>query len=171
VAILLALLLTSSSTAAHVDMIAPLLKVEKVYAAPKPLGKLRATYTRSEDGKEQGLLVECELFRRSVPANGLTDLPRPDWSAFYVAYSLTSDRSGKVKRPYLYLVVPLHGPVGTSWEQTWATFHFDADGKLTRRIKRIIPTASPNSVHVLWEVWEIGSGVSAEAVLDAAQKK
>lgn len=166
------LLLLPSLAVAHSDLIAPLLKVEKVYAAPKPLGELRAVYARSDDGKEQALLVECGLFRRSIPANGLVDLPRPDWSSFHVSFSLTSFESGKtVDRPYLNLVVPLHGPAGQSWEQTWATFHFDADGKLTRRLKRIIPLATPNSVDVLWKEWAIGSGLSAEALLEVPQKK
>jgi len=170
VAILLAILLTTPRASAHVDMIAPLTKVEKVYAAPKPLGKLRATYTSEEDGKKPALVVECEAFRASVPEIGLEDLPRPDWSSFSVAYSLTSFESGKwVERPYLYLKVTLHGPPGRSWEQTWATFHFDADGKLTRRIKRFIPNEATNSIRSIWKEWEIGSGVSAEILLESAK--
>ena len=172
VAILLVLLLAMSIAAAHEDVIGALVKVEKVYAAPSPLATLRAAYTASEHAKEQTLLVECGLFRRNVPAEGLADLPRPDWSSFYVAYSLTSFEGGKwVERPYFYLVVPLHGPVGKSWDQTWATFHFEADGKLTRRLKRLIPLASLDSVDTLWTEWAIGSGVSAEAVLEAARNK
>ena len=169
-AIMLLLMLESSFAAVNEDESGMLLSVAKVFAAPAPLGKLRGEFTTSQDGKKLALLVECALFRRNVPANGLVDLPRPDWSSFHFAYSLTSYESDKlVARPSLYLVVPLHGPIGKSWEQTWATFHFDAGGKLTRRIKQFIPSAS--AIRVLWEPWEIGSGVSAEAALDAARRK
>lgn len=171
-ATLIAFLLMVSRVGAHEDMIAPLVKVEKVYATPKPLGPLRIAYADSEGGKPQTLLVKCDLFGRSIPAEGLLDLPRPDWSLLSAAYSLTSFESGKwVERPYLYLVVPLHGPAGESWEQTWATFHFDANGKLTRKIKRFVPMSSPNAIRVLWEDWGIGSNVSAKSVLEAAQRK
>jgi len=65
--------------------------------------------------------------------------------------------------------VPLNGPVGKAWEQTWVTFHFDADGKLSRRIKRCIPNEATNSIRIVWKEWEIGSGVSAEALLESAK--
>ena len=67
-AFFLAFMLAAASASAHVDMIAPLAKVEKEYAAPKPLGRLRVTYSGPEAGKEPGLAVECDLFRGSVPA-------------------------------------------------------------------------------------------------------
>ncbi len=165
-----ALVLAASSASAHEDMIAPLAKVEKVYATPKPLGQLRVTYSGAERGKEPGLAVECELFRGSVPARGLSDVPRPDWERSLAAYSLTSYESGKwTDRPYVYVQVPLSGPVGKAWEQTWVTFHFDADGKLSRRIKRFIRNEATNSIRVVWKEWEIGSGVSAEALLESAK--
>ena len=170
-AFFLAFMLAAASASAHVDMIAPLAKVEKEYAAPKPLGRLRVTYSGPEAGKEPGLAVECDLFRGSVPAKGLADLPRPDWERFVAAYSLTSFESGKwTERPYVYVQVPLLGPAGKApWEQTWATFHFDADGKLIRRIKRFISNKATNSIGVVWKEWDIGSGVSADALLESAK--
>jgi hypothetical protein len=169
-AFFLAFMLAAASASAHVDMIAPLAKVEKEYAAPKPLGRLRVTYSGPEAGKEPGLAVECDLFRASVPARGLADLPRPDWECFFAAYSLTSYDSGKLtERRYVYVQVPLSGPAGKApWEQTWATFHFDADGKLIRRIKRFISSEATKGIRVVWKEWEIGSGVSADALLESA---
>ena len=122
-------------------------------------------------GKEPGLAVECDLFRASVPARGLADLPRPDWECFFAAYSLTSCDSGKfTERRYVYVQVPLSGPAGKApWEQTWATFHFDADGKLVRRIKRFTSNKATNSIRMVWKEWEIGSGVSADALLESAK--
>ncbi len=168
---LVAILLLEPRAGAHEDDSAPLVKVEKVYAAPKPIGYLRVVYTCSEVGKPQILLVECDLFRRTVPVDGLTDLPRPDWDRFGAAYSATSFEDGKwTDRPYLYLIVPLNGPRGENWEQTWATFHFNAEGKLTRKIKRFIPLPSPpDAVDMVWEDWEIGSGQSAQSVIEATR--
>lgn len=157
--------------AAHEDMIAPLEKVEKVYATPAPLGQLRVVYSAAKNATEASLRVDCVLFRGSVPAEGLADLPRPDWDRFVAAYSLTSFESGKwTQRPYVYVSVPLNGPAGKAWEQTWVTFHFDADGKLLRRIKRFVPDAATKSIQVLWRDWQVGSGVSAEAALEGANE-
>lgn len=126
-------------------------------------GRLGVTYSGPEAGKEPGLAVECDLFRASVPARGLADLPRPDWECFFAAYSLTSYDSGKLtERPYVYVQVPLSGPAGKPWQQTWATFDFDADGKLIRRIKRFISSEATKGIRVVWKEWEIGSGVSAD---------
>jgi len=55
--------------------------------------------------------------------------------------------------------------------QTWATFHFDADGKLVRRIKRFIPDDAANTIRVVWKEWKIGSGISAETLLKSAKDK
>ena len=114
------------------------------------------------------------MFRGSVPAKGLADLPRPDWERFVAAYSLTdltSFESGKwTGRPYVYVEVPLLGPAGkAAWQHTWATFHFDADGKLIRRIKRFISNETTNTIRVVWKEWEIGSGVSSDALLESAK--
>lgn len=155
---------------AHSDQIAPLSEVEKVYAAPEPIGRLSACYNAASEDSQESLIVACDLFRSQVPPEGLSDLPRPGWSSFSIAYSLTSlDSSGEwVDRPYLYLRVRLYGPAGQSWEQTWATFHFDAEGNFDRRVKRIIPNESTNMARVIWEDWPIGSDQSAEAVLESA---
>ena len=174
IAFFLVFMLAAASASAWEDMIAPLVKVDKEYAAPKPLGRLRVTYSGPERGNEPGLAVECELFRGSVPAKGLADLPRPDWERFVAAYSLTdltSFESGKwTGRPYVYVQVPLLGPAGkAARQQTWATFHFDADGKLIRRIKRFISNEATNSIRVVWKEWEIGSGVSSDALLESAK--
>lgn len=55
--------------------------------------------------------------------------------------------------------------IGKAWQQTWVTFHFDADGKLTRRIKRFSPDEATNSIRVLWNDWKIGAGISPESAL------
>jgi len=170
-AALTAIFLLGPRAEGHEDMIAPLVKVEKVYAAPKPIGHLRVVYTCSEVGKPRILLLECDLFRRTAPVDGLTDPPRPDWDRFGAASSATSFEDGKwIDRPYLYLIVPLNGPRGENWDQTWATFHFNAEGKLTRKIKRFIPLPPPqDTVDMVWEDWEIGSGQSAQSVIEATR--
>ena len=173
IAFFLVFMLAAASASAWENMIAPLVKVDKEYAAPKPLGRLRVTYLGPERGNEPGLAVECELFRGSVPVKGLADLPRPDGSVSLSPTStdLTSFESGKwTGRPYVYVEVPLLGPAGkAAWQHTWATFHFDADGKLIRRIKRFISNETTNTIRVVWKEWEIGSGVSSDALLESAK--
>lgn len=167
---MLTITFTALPAGAHEDQIAPLAKVEKTYAAPRPLGTLTATWMAKQSGENPSLVVACDLFRVNVPVKGLVDLPRPDWGNFTVAYSLTSYEAGKwVERPYVYLSVLLHGPAGQTWRQTWATFHFDADGKLVRQIKRFIPDEATNSISVVWKEWPIGKGVSATTVLESAK--
>lgn len=79
-------------------------------------------------------------------------------------------RLGQVDRAPLRLrPSSLEGPCGQALEQTWATFHFDADGKLIRRIKRFISSEATKSILVVWKEWEIGSGVSADALLESAK--
>ena len=66
--------------------------------------------------------------------------------------------------------VPLLDPAGkAAWQHTWATFHFDADGKLIRRIKRFISNETTNTIRVVWKEWEIESGVSSDALLESAK--
>ena len=170
VALWLALVFVAPYAAAHEDQHAPLAKADNVYATPKPLGQLRVVYTAAKDAGDAGLSVECDLFRAAVPAAGLADLPRPAWDRFTVAYSLTNYEGGKwTDRPYVYVMVPLYGPAGQAWEQTWVTYNFDADGKPVRRIKRFIPDPAGKFIRSVWKEWEIGSGVSAEALLEAAK--
>ena len=45
IAFFLVFMLTAASASAWEDMIAPLVKVDKEYAAPKPLGRLRVMYS------------------------------------------------------------------------------------------------------------------------------
>lgn len=169
---------------AHTDMIAPLTRVEKVYQAPKPLGEMKVIYTAGRDAVaadeergiaaeaavKPGLTIACDLFESSVPGELLEDLPRPDWNGLYAAFSLTNfsrTRGEWVDEPYVYITVRLHGPVGESWEQTWATFHFDHNGQLERRIKRFVPVPNPRikSTLVIWEAWP--AGTEAEDILKA----
>ena len=158
---------------AHTDQIAAIAKVEKVFLTPDPIGLLTATYTGPQASDSQGLAIKCDLFDVNVPAVGIADLPRPDWNNFSVAYSLTSfnKSAGWVNEPYLYLSVVLHGPAGKSWQQTWATFHLDAAGSLTRRIKRFVTHSSPDYIQVIWEDWPIGSEQSAESIMEQALHK
>lgn len=167
-----AVMVLPSIAEAHEDAFAPLAAVEKVYATSKPLGRVRVVYSRAEAGKPESLLVECDLFRKTVPVEGLADLPTPDWSAFHALYSMTSYENGEwTERPYFYLRVPLRGRRGEHWEQIWAEFHFNADGKLSRKIKRSFTETAPGTVSQIWRDWEIGSGQSAEAVLGAGRKE
>jgi hypothetical protein len=157
--------------AAHEDQIGPLVKVEKTYAAPTPLGPIRALYVAATKEAKASLLIKSDAFEVNVPAEGLSDLPRPDWDRFTVAYSLTSYANGRfVERPYVYLSVVLYGPPGQSWEQTWATFHVDADGKLTRKVKRFVDVEKSNSIRVIWRDWPIGGKATAAEILEAAKE-
>src|SRR5688572_20008179 len=99
--VLLILTPTVLFVAAHEDSTAPLASVEKVYEAPGPLGRIKSVYSAS-DRTSPILKIECNLFNGTVPSEGLTDLPRPDWSQFTVAYSLAgpSRGGGSPQEPY-----------------------------------------------------------------------
>jgi hypothetical protein len=162
--IVVALVSLATTALAHEDSIAPLSRVEKDYNAPPPIGTIRVAYRAAAGDRPASLGVACDAMRCDVPAAGLVDLPRPDFGGLVAAYSTTSFENGRwTDRPYVYVSVPLHGPPGGSWTQTWATFHVDADGRLTRRIKRFVPGA--NAVDVIWKEWPIGGGTSATDVL------
>lgn len=165
-AILSILMLTSLVAAAHEDMGAGLESFEKTYTASDPIGRIRITYSARNTDKPT-LALECRLFKASVPAAGLTDLPGPGWDALGVFYSTTTTPmivGGRKLEPYVYISVPLRGPRGTAWNQTWVTFHFDANG-LTRKIKHFAEDNASNSTYVSWADWPIGSGITAEQAL------
>ena len=157
---------------AHEDRIGPLVQVQKVSAVPKPIGRTTLTWDAGAgETPAPSLKLQCDLFAAAVPANGLADLPRPDFNPMHVAWSLTSFGPERkwVDRPYLYVVIPLHGPAGQAWEQTWVTFHFDDKGAMTRKFKRFV-RAGENSVSVFWKDWPVGGGVSAEDLYKASEK-
>jgi hypothetical protein len=154
---------------AHEDQMASLAKADKTYIASKPLGSIRVVYTVATAAAKASLSIKSDMFDVTVPEAGLADLPRPDWDHFDIAYSLTSIANGKwVERPYAYLLLRLYGPAGQNWEQTWAIFHVDADGKLTRQIKRFVPDPKSNSIRVIWKDWPIGGTATAAEILETA---
>lgn len=155
---------------AHQDMIGVLSKVEKVYSAPDPIGQLRVAYSTSNEGEVADLTIDSQLFSATVPREGLEDLPRPDWSALYATYSFTVDESGRSTGiPYLTVRVPLHGPIGQAWSQTWVTFYWNADGELSRHLRMHKMSDVTNMTHVYWGDWAIGEGIDAETALRTAQ--
>jgi hypothetical protein len=151
--------------AAREDMGATLESFEKSYTASAPIGRIRLGYSARNPDK-QTLALECRLFKGTVPTAGLADLPGPDWDALTVAYSTTTTPivEGVDLEPYVYVLVPLRGPRGEVWEQTWVIFHFDAHG-LKRKIKRFAHDAVHDWTEVTWNDWPIGSGMSAEQAL------
>jgi hypothetical protein len=160
------------SAYAHEDMLAAPQRIEKVYSIPKPVGMLRISYSARSDREPERLSLECELFKAAVPAEGLADLPRPDWEGCRIAYSMTSYDTEKrqfVDRPYIYIKVAVHGPRGETWERTWVHFHFDHDGRLQRKLLRHVPR--DGYIRVLSEHWPIGSRASAGEVLKAAEDR
>lgn len=167
------LFLSSSYVNAVSDRFAPLSKIEKVYSAPEPIGQLTITYNASSSREAASLAIDCELFSVSIPSEGIDDLPRPDWDTISVAYSFETDNSGNLTdTPYLSISLNLHGPIRqATWEQTWARFHINSTGKVTRYIKRRLPRNSFNMTRVIHEKWEIGQDVNVEAILEAAQSE
>lgn len=167
------LFLSSSYVNAVSDMFAPLSKIEKVYSAPEPIGQLTITYNAGSSSEAASLAIDCDLFSVSIPNEGIDDLPRPVWDTVSVAYSFESDSSGNLTdTPYLSISLTLHGPIRqATWEHTWATFHLDSTGEITRYIKRRLPRNSLNFTRVIHEEWKIGQGVNVETILEAAQSE
>jgi hypothetical protein len=169
----LVLMLISISAVADQDMIAQLSSSDlassgNVYTALEPLGQIRARLSATVQDR-QILEVTCNLFKSIVPSEGLADLPRPDWSALSVTFSVRpADRQGL--GPYISLKVPLGGPPGVAWEQTWAEFHFDSRGTVSRRITRQVRDPVPNATVHTSRDWKIGAGITAEAALAQPRK-
>lgn len=154
------LALISLGAVADEDWQPPVVRVEKMYEHHDAVGRMKVVLTR--DGDREKLEVDCRLFSAVVPSQGLADLPRPDWGA------LGAFTGGSGEDRYVYVSVPLFGPPGEAWEQTWVTFHFDSRGKLTRKIKRFEPETTVNGVkfiRVLWKEWTIGAGIPVQAAL------
>lgn len=161
----LVLMLTSMSAVADQDMIARLAGSDNVYTALEPLGQIRVRFSATAQDR-QTLLLDCNLFTATVASEGLVDLPRPDWSALLVTFSVRP-ADGRSQGPYISLKVPLGGPPGVAWEQTWAEFHFDSQGKVSRRITRSVPDpVLSRTTHHISKDWKIGAGITAEAALN-----
>lgn len=167
------LLLYSTYAGAVVDMGAPLNKVVKVYSAPDPIGLLSIAYNAPSSSGAASLAINCDLFSVSIPNEGIDDLPRPDWEAVSVNYSFESDSSGNLTDiPYLSIRVNLNGPIRQpTWERTWAIFHLDSTGKVTRYIRRHLPKDKFNMTRAISEEWKIGQGVNVADILEAAQNE
>lgn len=166
----LVLILTSISAIADQDMIARPSSSDNVYTALEPLGQIRVRFSPTAQDP-QTFELDCNLFKATVPPEGLVDLPRPDWSALLVTFSVRPDGEGRSQGPYISLQVPLRGPPGAAWEQTTAVFHFDSQGKLSRQITRDVPdpVLSRTTNHISRE-WKIGAGITAEAALKQPRK-
>jgi hypothetical protein len=167
----LVLTLTSMSAVADQDMIARLASSDNVYTALEPLGQIRVRFSAIAQDR-QTLELDCNLFKATVPSEGLADLPRPDWSALSVTFSVRPAGQGRqALGPYISLQVPLSGPTGVAWEQTWAVFHFDSQGILTRTIRRSVPDpVLERTTHHTSRDWKIGAGITAEAALNQPRK-
>lgn len=165
-ALLSILMLIPAGAVAHEDWMANLESFEKIYTAGDPIGRIRLTYS-AWDADKPVLALECGLFKGTVPAAGLTDLPGPNWHSIVVAYSTSTTPMVVGERnpePYVYVLVPLGGPRGEAWEQTWVTFHFDSRG-VTRKIKHYVPDPATNSIGGAWVDWPISSGITAQQAL------
>jgi hypothetical protein len=81
--------------AGHTDWVPTLTRSDKEYAAPKPLGSIRVVYTAPAKGAKASLLIKSDLFEITVPAEGLTDLPRADWERTRSAKSRSPGRSAR----------------------------------------------------------------------------
>jgi hypothetical protein len=166
----LVMVLTSLSAVADQDMIAQLASSDNVYTALEPLGQIRVRFSGTAQDR-QTLELDCNLFKATVPSEGLVDLPRPDWNALSVTFSVRAAGQGRqAQGPYISLRVPLSGPPGVAWEQTWAVFHFDSQGKVSRMITRFAPDPVLNSTTVISRDWKFGAGITAEAALSQPRK-
>lgn len=159
---------------AHEEMSAPVVRVEKVFAAKKPLGNIHVVYAETEEpDKEPVLRLSCDLFKASVAAAELKGLPRSDWGAINVYFSMTSfDVATKkfIEKPYLNIMVPVLDPEVTNSLGTWVHYLFDAEGKFTgRMIKQFVPYKDINATKVIWEEWPVGTDV--KKLLDSKKKE
>jgi hypothetical protein len=164
------LILTSITAVADQDIIAQRVAgSDNVYSALEPLGQIRVRFGAAAQGR-QTLELECDLFKATIPPEGLADLSRPDWSALSMTYSVrTTGR--ETQGPYISLKVPLNGPPGEKWEQTRAEFHFDSQGRISRQIVRLVPDpVLPRTTHHISREWKIGSGITAESALSQPRK-
>lgn len=166
------------SAPAHIDRQGQLLSIEKIYEAPAPIGRITLKYDGT-DKDTPTLQVTSNLFRSKIPPQALTNLPRPYWDAISALYSLisTDPATGKsIDRPYLYISVPLHRPLGKSEQGAQVLFFFDEEGNLKeRRLSQTIPAQITNTenmkidvAYVLYENWPITSKETAEQVLTKA---
>lgn len=159
---------------AHEDRLGPVVVVEKVYGASKPLGHIVGRYDATNMAKPI-FHLRCNLFHAELSAKALLDLPRPNWDQFFMPYSYTSfdPKTRKiVKRPYIMVSVPLWGPLGQSWTRTRVEFHFDDKGKLlNRRLHRFVPTKNSNTIETVDANWPVGSKETAAQVLARGMKK
>ena len=167
--LLAALIIAWPPMFAHEEEIAALLRVEKVFNAPKPLGNIRVLYVAADNNGAPSLQLNCDTFKGAIPREALEDLPRPDWGSLTVPYSQTSFDSVEKKfvaRPYLYIQVPVFGPLGVQWPSTWVHFFFDDEGKfMSRKIKQFVTLPGTNSSKVVWKEWPSGKGLKPENVL------
>jgi hypothetical protein len=167
--------------AAHQDRGAPPARVVKEYVVEKPLGTVRVTYAAAtQPGDKPSLRVECDAFKGEVPAEGLEDLPRPDWGKAEMFYALTDydlDADKFVDRPYIYVKVPILGPGPETWDRTWVTFHFKpTQGFAGRMIKRfldavLLADGKTTSTRELWVDWAIGKSVSAAEAIKQGEAR
>jgi hypothetical protein len=175
----------AGSVFAHTDMIGPLVRVEKVYDAPAPIGRITVKFDAT-NADAATLELTSALFRASLPPNALRNLPRPNWDGLAVPYSLTSydvETRQWVNRPYLYITLPVYGPAGRTWPSTSVQFSFDEKGGLKeRRLKQHVPVkdgrprpdlppADTDFLHTLYEPWPVEGTESAEEVLSRALRR
>lgn len=163
---------------AHIDMSGQLLSIGKIYDAPSPIGRITLKYDGTDNDTPK-LQVTSNLFRSKIPPQALRNLPRPYWDAISALYSLISvdSATGKwIDRPYLYISVPLHRPLGKSEQGAQVLFFFDEEGNLKeRRLRQTIHAQVTNKEkrkinmgYVLYENWPITSNETAEQVLTKA---
>ena len=164
-AVLAGLFLAAPATG-HQDRIPPAKYLHAIYEAPDPIGDIELIYDAREENPT--LRVDCDLFDTAVPQKALADLPRPNWNQLEVRYSLTSydaEQQRIVNQPYLYIQVPLFGPPGESWQQTWVTFHFDHNGIFEKRALRRTVELEENASRHYWPDWPVEGEKTANQVL------
>lgn len=167
IAVVLFLSLVSFGCVAHEERIATLASSDKVYELPDPLGRLVVSYATDGNGRPS-LRFKCALFEGEAPLAALTDLPNPGWDRLTVRYSFSST-SPISELSTIIIKVPLDGTPDVFWVMTDAIFLFDATGKLTRFLQWV-PTARPSEERSFNEIWKIGSGISAESLMQGPRE-
>lgn len=167
---------------AHVDMVGPLVVIEKIYAVDDPIGRITLRYDGT-DQKRPKLEIRSKLFQAILPSSAILNLPRPDWNSMMVPWSMDSFDSVLkkfVERPHLYIRVSLWGPPGTHWARASVRFFFDDQGKLKERQlywevgikdgkhRPELPTEVCEVTDTISAVWPIDSQEPAESVFARA---
>mgnify|MGYP006969499433 FL=1 len=152
------------------ELLAPLVELNKIYQLPDPFGKTRVAYV-SPGGERDSLLIETNLFSSSLSGETIEALQGPIWEELSVGFfSVGSGIEISPLENVFYIQVPMTGRAGEKLDNIWVTFHFDKNGYLDRKLKRIVSTGTTGFSRLYWEEWEVGSEISLDLMLEAGDR-